>query len=312
MAEDQLIFRDDASIQILNAVSLNLKDGAFAEAVGQLERLLERDVSYPGAASALKCAAFWREREEEEGPRDGFERGERLLAQWRQFLAFAERLADVPERCLFAIKRFVFSTALASYLKEAGPDGGTDPDVLLRLGRCCKGVGNYERAIDCLERANREKRENAAILAELADCYSLVNETRAAKVFFREAFFIDPQGVDLAELESPLATRLAAGVRQRGLSGPEVAEWMPVYGAIWGVFSVKREIKPLELGKLKQSIFQLEKEIEQGRRVRPRLLTRYFWLIDHYLMAGEPRRRIDEVLERIREIDPQVHAEYTT
>ncbi|MCX7039929.1 MAG: hypothetical protein NT005_12460 [Spirochaetes bacterium] len=312
MAEDQLIFRDDASIQILNAVSLNLKDGAFAEAVGQLERLLERDVSSPGAASTLKCAAFWREREEEGGPRDGFERGERLLAQWRQFLAFAERLADVPEGCLFAIKRYVFSTALASYLKEAGPDGGSDPDVLLRLGRCCKGVGNYERAIDCLERANREKRESAAILAELADCYSLVSETRAAKVFFREAFFIDPQNVDLAELESPLATRLAARVRQRGLSGPEVAEWMPVYGAIWGVFSVKREMKPLELGKLKQSIFQLEKEIERGRRVLPRLLTRYFWLIDHYLMAGEPRRRIDEVLERIRELDPQVHAEYTT
>ncbi len=312
MAEDQLIFRDDASIQILNAVFLNLKDGAFGEAVGELERLLERDVSYPGAASALKCAEFWREREQEEGPRDGFERGERLLAQWRQFLAFAERLADVPEGCLFAIKRYVFSTALASYLKEAGPDGGSDPDVLLRLGRCCKGVGNYERAIDCLERANREKRESAAILAELADCYSLVNEARAAKVFFREAFFIDPQDVDLAELESPLATRLAAGVRQRGLSGPEVAEWIPVYGAIWGVFSVKREMKPLELGKLKQSIFQLEKEIERGRRVLPRLLTRYFWLIDHYLMAGEPRRRIDEVLERIRELDPQVHAEYTT
>lgn len=312
MAEDQLIFRDDASIQILNAVFLNLKDGAFAEAVALLEGLLERDVSYPGAASALKCAQFWREREQEEGPRDGFGRGERLLAQWRQFLAFAERLADAPEQCLFAIKRHVFSTALASYLEQAGPDGGSDPDVLLRLGRCCKGIGNYERAIDCLERANREKRESAAILAELADCYSLVNETRAAKVFFREAFFVDPQGVDLAELESPLATRLAAGVRRRGLSGPEVAEWMPVYGAIWGVFSVKREMKPLELGKLKQSIFQMEKEIERGRRVLPRLLTRYFWLIDHYLMAGEPRRRIDEVLERIRELDPQVHAEYTT
>jgi len=29
-------------------------------------------------------------------------------------------------------------------------------------------------------------------------------------------------------------------------------------------------------------------------------------------MAGEPRQRIDEVLERIRELDPRVHAEYTT
>jgi tetratricopeptide (TPR) repeat protein len=312
MAEGQLIFRDDASIQILNAVYLDLKDGAFAEAIGLLETLLERDMSYPGAASALKCAAFWREREEAgRRPAEGFQRGEWFLAQWRLFQAFAERLGDAPERCMFAIKRFVFSSALDSYLAAAGPDGGSDPDVLLQLGRCCKGIGNYERAIDCLERANQERRDSAAILAELADCYSLVNETRAAKVFFREAFFIDPQAVDLDQLESPIVTRLAARVREKGFGGPELAEWIPVYGAIWGVFSVKREMKPLELGKLKQSIFQLEKERGGQRRLLPRLLTRYFWLIDHYLTAGEPRERIDEVLERIRELDPRVHAEYT-
>lgn len=313
MVEGQLIFRDDTSVQILNAVCLNLKDGSFAEAMGLLETLLERDVSFPGAASALESAAFWREREEGgREPKDGFERGEWLLAQWRLFLAFAERRGDVPERCMFAIKRFVFSAALDSYLAAAGPDGGTDPDVLLRLGRCCKGVGNYDRAIDCLERANREKRDSAAILAELADCYSLVSETRSSKVFFREAFFLDPQSVDLVELESPLLTRLAAKVREKGFDGPALAEWIPVYGAVWGVFSVKREMRPLELGKLKQSIFQLEKDIGRERRLLPRLLTRYFWLIDHYMMAGEPRERIDEVLERIRELDPRVHAEYTT
>ena len=313
MAEGQLIFREDASTQILNAVSLDLKEGAFAEAMGLLETLLERDISSPGAASALKCAAFWREREESgRAPSDPFERGEWLLAQWRLFQAFAERLGDVPETCMFAIKRFVFSSALDSYLAAAGPDGGSDPDVLLQLGRCCKGIGNYERAIDCLERANRERRDSPAILAELADCYSLVNEARAAKVFFREAFFIDPQAVELEGLESPMITRLAARLRGKGFGGLELAEWIPVYGAIWGVFSVKREMKPLELGKLKQSIFQLEKDRPRQRQLLPRLLTRYFWLIDHYLMAGEQRQRIDEVLERIRELDPGVHAEYTT
>jgi len=313
MAEGQLILRDGISVQVFTAVSLNLKDGLFAEAMVLLEGLLERDVSIPGAASALKCAAYWREREEGgREPTDSFERGEWFLAQWRLFTAFAEQLEDVPERCMFAIKRFVFSAALDSYLAAAGPDGGMDPDVLLRLGRCCKGVGNYERAIDCLEKANREKRDSASILAELADCYSLVNETRAAKVFFREAFFLDPQAVDLAEMESPLITRLEARVRGRGFEAPQLAEWIPVYGALWGVFSVKREMKPLELGKLKQSIFQLEKGVQREWRLLPRLLTRYLWLIDHYMMGGEPRQRIDEVLERIRELDPRVHAEYTT
>ena len=75
------------------------------------------DMEYPGAASALKCAVFWKERlEKDRLPGDGFERGEMLLAQWRLFLAFVERLADVPEMHLFAVKQFVFSSALASYL----------------------------------------------------------------------------------------------------------------------------------------------------------------------------------------------------
>jgi tetratricopeptide (TPR) repeat protein len=311
MAEGRLSFRDGAISQLLNAVSLHLQEGAFAEAMGLLETLLGRDPASPGAASALRCAAFWRERDGADlAPADPFERGEWYLAQWRLFQAFAERLGDVPERCMFSIKRFAFSRALDGYLAVAGPDGGDDPDVLLRLGRCCKGLGSYERAIDCLERARRERRDSAEILAELADCYSLVNETRAAKVFFREAFFIDPQAVEVGELESPLVTRMASRLRERGLGGAELAEWIPVYGAIWGVFSVKREMTPLELGKLKQSIFQLEKQ--RDRRAAPRLLTRYFWLIDHYLTVGEPRERIDEVLDRIRELDPRVHREYTS
>jgi hypothetical protein len=44
----------------------------------------------------------------------------------------------------------------------------------------------------------------------------------------------------------------------------------------------------------------------------PRLINRYFWLIDHYLNSGEQRKRIEEVLERVRELDPMVHIAYTT
>ena len=314
--ERQLIFRDDTIVQILNTACQNLKEGAFAEAVDALEKVLEMDMEYPGAASALKCAVFWNERlEKDRLPGDGFERGEMLLAQWRLFLAFVDRLADVPEMHLFAIKHFVFSSALSSYLGAgAGPEP-TDADILLQLGRCFKGIGNYEKAIEHLERANGEKRDDARILAELADCYSLVNESRAAKVFFREAFFIDAQAVDLAALESPLVGRLAAKLRETGYAGPALNEWIPVYGAIWGVFSVRRELKPLELGKLKQGIHTLEKDLGTvaAREITvPRLINRYFWLIDHYLASGEERERIDEVLLKIRDLDPRVHREYTS
>jgi tetratricopeptide (TPR) repeat protein len=296
-----------------------LRGGAFPEAVDALERILEDDVEAPGASSALKCASFWREHlDGERAGKGGFERGERLLALWRLFQSFAERLPDVSERILFAIKQHVFSSALACYEEAvpAGTDGG-DPDVLLQAGRCCKGTGNYERAVELLERANRERRDDARILAELADCYSLVNEARAAKAFFREAFFVDPQSVDLPGLEAPLIRRLSRRLAERGYTGAELAEWIPVFGAAWGVFNVKRELKPLEFGKLKQGIYQLEKDLRAADAagstvLAPRLINRYMWLIDHYMATGEPRERIDEVLARIREIDPAVHAEYTT
>ncbi len=109
--------------------------------------------------------------------------------------------------------------------------------------------------------------------------------------------------------------RLASKLRARGITEPLLNEWMPVYGAIWGVFSVKREMKPLEFGKLKQAIYQLEKECRkpgpERERAVPRLINRYFWLIDHYMTTGEPRERIEEVLARLRETDPGVHEEYT-
>jgi tetratricopeptide (TPR) repeat protein len=334
--------------EIFDTVCHALREGLFAEAIDALESLLEKDVEYPGAASTLKCAGFWREQQDGDprGPHDpedhggngtleGFERGEQLLGQWRLFQAFAERLADTPERCLFAIKQFVFSSALSSYGDAGGGPGagsggsagsvgsgpadaetGEDPYLLLQIGRCHKGLGNYERAIECLERANRQAREDARVLAELADCYSLVNESRAAKVFFREAFYVDPQAIDLAGLESPLVHRLAGRLREKGFVEPLLNEWLPVYGAVWGVFNVKREMKPLEFGKLKQAIYRLERERRvagpEGERAVPRLINRYFWLIDHYLTTGEPRERVEEVLQKLKETDPGVHEAYTT
>jgi tetratricopeptide (TPR) repeat protein len=315
MTERRLI-PDHAIDQILNTACQNLREGAFSEAVEALEKVLEMDVEYSGAASALKCASFWSERLEKElVPRDGYERGETLLAHWRLFLAFSQKLADVPEMYLFAIKQHIFSSALASYLSASGDQELLDPDLLLQLGRCCKGIGNYEKAIEHLELANRERKDDPRILAELADCYSLVSEARAAKVFFREAFFIDAQEIDLGLLESPLIARLCARLRDMGFEEPVLKEWIPVWGTIWGVFNVRREMKPLEFGKLKQAIYQLETE-KVGRAgselAVPRLINHYFWLIDHYLAVGEERERIDEVLEKIQRLDPRVHREYTT
>jgi tetratricopeptide (TPR) repeat protein len=313
MAERQLTFKENEIIQILNKVYLSFKAGQFKEASTMLEKALEIDFESVDVTNALKCANFWLEREDRLAAVSGaYEKGEYYLNQWKVFSGFISRMEKLSERCLFNIKYYIFGKALDHYLTLHNEADLSDPEILFRIGRCHKCRGNYENAINFLEQASHYKHDDAAILAELADCYSLVSENRASKVFFREAFFIDPQSIELSYLESPIIQRLVDKLKGRfGEAGAELQEWIPVYGTIFGLFNVKRELRPLELGKLKQAIYQLEKEVEQGqKRVTPRLINHYFWLIDHYLNSGEDRQKIEEVLGKIRDLDEEVHSEY--
>lgn len=294
----------------------NLKTSEAPAAVLALEEALRIDFEHPEVVYALKCVNWWLERSKrlsEIG--DGYERGEFILAQWKAFFVFLDRIGRDYDRCLYAVRRYAFSTALACFqgMLAEGNDR-QDAELLLRVGRCYKGVGNYDLALKYLEEAARAKRDDAEALAELADVYSLVDEPRAAKALFREAFFANPQRVDIRSLDSEMVAILCEKVRNLGYKSPELEEWIPVYGVLFGVFTVKRELRAIELGKLKQSIFSLENEIRdrpgEAGVLTPRLINRYFWLIDHYVNAGEDASRIDETLLKIKILDPGVYERY--
>jgi hypothetical protein len=160
----------------------------------------------------------------------------------------------------------------------------------------------------------RFSREDGAALSELADVNALIGETRAAKALFREAFFMDAKGVDLRSMESELIILLCDRVKDLGYVSPALEEWIPVYGVLFGVFSVKRELKQVELGRLKQSIFSLENEmrsnIDNKSTVIPRLINRYFWLIDYYENTREDPLKIEETMLKIKMVDPVIFEKY--
>jgi hypothetical protein len=108
---------------------------------------------------------------------------------------------------------------------------------------------------------------------------------------------------------------LYAEVSALGYKEDELCEWIPVYGYLWGVFSVKRELKQMEAGRLKQSIFSLETEynanLSRQRLLKPRLLNHYFWLIDHYESSREDTHLIEETLLKIKVTDPDIYKMYT-
>ncbi|GHV79476.1 hypothetical protein AGMMS49944_12670 [Spirochaetia bacterium] len=319
MSEEQSVQR------LIQKAYEKLKTSDAAQAIGALEEALGIDFENPEVVYALNCIHWWLERIRGDPSRneqsDTYARGEFILSQWDAFYGFLDRIGgdaghvESYDPCLYAVKRFVYSTALQSFEDILG-DGVNqhDPGSLLLVGRCYKGVGNYDEALKYLEQAVRFKREDGEALSQLADVNALMEETRSAKALFREAFYMDAQKVDIRSMESEMILRLRDRVEAEGHKEKELLEWIPIYGCLFGVFSVKRELKQIEVGRLKQSIFTLENAVrgkpEDLNLLTPRLINRYFWLIDHYENVQEDPALIEETLLKIKIVDPAVYERY--
>ncbi|MDR0289718.1 MAG: hypothetical protein LBI06_02155 [Treponema sp.] len=294
-----------------------LKASDAEGAAALLEKALPMDYNNEETKHALKSVNWWLEHtariEEIKNP---YEKGGFILSQLKQYYIFLDTVAGNHDLCQYAIRRYVFSSALRCFEDLLGEGRNQhDPGLLLLIGRCYKGTGNYDEAKDYLEQSARFRREDGEMLAELADVNAQLGDDKAAKTLFREAFFLTPEKIDIRAMESPMIIRLRDRLLQeKGYREEELREWMPVYGRLWGVFTVQRELKPIEFGKLKQSIFTLETECrgnpEQRSILKPRLLNRYFWLLDYYESKREDPDLIEEVKLKIKVTDPEIFERY--
>ncbi len=295
-----------------------LKSAELEQAYRVLTEILQQDLENGEVIYLLTGVNYWTDKFKKTATATtAFERGEFIVSQWKPFTVYMEKLGETREPVLYALKQCVFTLALRFYQSLYREDGTSqDSELCRKIGLCYKALGDYDRSLQLLEQTRELNRESPAIIAELADCYALCGEIRLSKVLFREAFFIGAGEVALHFLESEIIQRLAERVRALGYTGTELAEWIPVYGVLFGVFTVKRELRALEFGKLKQAIFALENEIKDGpgenRNILvPRLINRYFWLIDHYMNVNDDKARINEVLLKIKLLDTSVYNKYT-
>jgi len=304
------------SAELIKRAYEKLKTSDVDAALVLMEQALDNDFDNDEIKHALKCVHWWLERTRRiDEIKNPYEKGSFLVSLIKQYHVFLEQFSTIYDQCQYAVRYFVYSRAL-SFLEGllSNPANQHDPTLLLLTGRCCKGLGNYDEALSYLEQAVHIKREDAEILAETADVNALLAQMKTAKALFREAFFIDPSKIDLRYFESALILKLRDKVTDLGFKGDELLEWIPVYGYLWGVFSVKRELKQMEAGRLKQSIFSLQAEYESNpaRReiLKPRLLNQYFWLIDYYESKGEDHSLIEETLLKIKVTDPGIYSMY--
>ena len=309
----------DRSVQtILQPALAFLKQGDLEQAHTSLGRLLEQDLENPQVMYTLKGVSFWLDRVRySQALADDFLRGEYIISQWKPFLDYIRKKGDFNEPIIYALKCSVFTIALQLYQSLLN---GTElvhntAEIYRKTGLCYKALGDYETAISCLRYASDMNTNSSAMLAELADAYALSGEVRLAKVFFREALFKNASDIEICFLESEIICALVTKVAAIGYTGEELLEWLPVYGTLDGILNVKRELKALELGKLKQSIYILEnelraKDVKNKKILVPRLINYYFWLIDHYMSGTVEKLKIDEILLRIKLLDEKIYDRY--
>jgi len=305
---------DDALESTLEA----FRSGDFGRAEVVAEAALALDFEHPGILSALKCAVFWKDRMARASASPAPEAsGDFLQKEWLGFVnRFRVHLDEPFDIGVGAIRGAVLDQVAGLYLEQIGfEDDARRPELLVKAAKAYKGNGSFDRALECLDQVLQVSPDDSGALAEMADCFEAVGETQKSRLFFREAFYLNAQAVDVEHLSSALVKEVADQLASEGLTGPEWKEWIPVHAVIKGAFNAKRDLKPLELGQLKQSINVLKSELhdntDQRAVVLPKLINRYFWLIDHYFSVKEDRSKIEDILLNIKLLDERIYELYT-
>ena len=293
-----------------------LEEGNPVQAQAEIGKLFEKDLDCQELSYANRCCVFWIDTMKRLSEvQDPFEQGVKLLDEWKSFQSFLNREQIVYEPALYSVQKGFFTMLrkhFTALFEEKDPQ--RKAEIYKNAGICYKKTGDFENARVCLSEANTICPQIASVIAELADCYSLCGEERPGKVLFREAFFIDPEKIDIENLDSELIKCLINKTAEKGFKGKILQLWMPVYGVLTGILNVRRVLSSQEVGRLKQNIYAMENEFKDpscnSAVLIPKLLNNYFWLIDHYVLTHEDVHKINEILLKIKILDSNIYAVY--
>ncbi len=289
-----------------------LEEGQPAKAQEVTSSLFVHELDCKELSYTNRCCIIWIDSLRRLRDFSDSERGDRLLEEWKEFQHFLPKEKYTYEPALFAVHKGFFTTALKLYSKLLDDKDLSHRAVILQnMGICYKRLGDFENARNCLSEANSIYPNQASVLAQLADCFSLCGEDRNGKVLFREAFFLNPEKIDTDFLDSQLIRCLITTTTEKGYTGKLLNYWIPIFGTLCGIFNIKRELTPQEAARLNRNIYELESEYKDpacnAEILVPRMLNSYFWLIDHYVSRHENVNKINEILLKIKILDSSVY-----
>lgn len=284
----------------------------FAGCLETLERYRKlfpwgRDVS-----SVMEMASFFSTKLAEENwtavdPGEG----ERRYQIWREFEAafgYPWRPDSMEEKLQVEyFSRLADSLISGGYGEITALPGGTPAGLIHLL------ASRVKQAVASLEASIREKPGDAAAYGYLGDAYFLLGDVRRARLFYREAFAIEPAHVDLKRLQDDeIKEFLNAPLEDEGFEGDPLA-WFPVAAQLDGIF--ERRIST-DLGDLDHWVTRYLELLESHRKHEDRaLIPRLFYhamiLSDNApMMKHAEKTDVLEIRRNMRKWQPVLFARY--
>lgn len=242
-----------------------------------------------------------------------------LMSEWKELLSWvSHNSCSMISEVLDAFRYYIFSLALKYYdavidniSSNKDPITVQDIDLMVKVSRCYREIGKIDKTIDILEEVRQFNFYDSVVLSYLADAYFEVGEIDRAKLFFRDAFFWDPQRVEVYDMKSMIIKTLVKVVVDNGYRDNEISEWIPVYGVIENLFDVKRELLEEEVKIIIERINKFEEIYNKDKSMRnilePRLINSYIWLIDYYFFQLQDYSLAKEMGKVLAKFSPNIY-----
>ncbi|MFQ6092878.1 MAG: tetratricopeptide repeat protein [bacterium] len=317
-----------------------LCDLRFSEARERFEYVLSRDPDNDSALRGRKAAKFWQPRFDRVNRCPSSKgRADMISNLWQEYEAQAREDRFAQTEAFRRLRESIFSRILALAEGSGEEMEFVGPDV--PLGYYYLEVGQFEKAIDCLERVIRKGIESSRLYGYLGDAYYGLGKIRNARICYRVALETDPQGIDFSGLKDPEIVALLDKVKdtgvddlgarerslatkshkrtQKGLVADDLVarEWLLVYGWFEGIFTWPN-CKDIEVGKkLEEEIEELWNRVDGKHSRRQReIITAKLWCrclkLSQYFLSGYVSSRYseEEVRLKMKELQPQLFQRY--
>lgn len=294
-----------------------LREGKLneAEQVASAELDLNAPATPTGDKDRYRIIKYWQNRTATlRSINNAYKKAQHLLSGWVECHQQHFYFKAMMQTEFISLRYFLFEQT-AFFLNQVHSHT-YNRALCLGLARSYKEMDDYATALEWIKRCydQPESRNDAEILAELADILDVNNDSKMAKLFFREAFFIDPMRVELSFIESPIVIKMIETISKKRYNDTiddELRYQIPIYANIYQVFNITRDLTPTEVHALQASIDRLEHEGKKSPITVLKLINRYLWLID-FIKASEnespnDRTAVSAVLNKINVLNPTIY-----